>query len=588
MTSDDVNRDIEAAEPVEPDFEGCPATPLGMRRGVYFFVSPSGEFREFTFRELAAAGIESLMEGDFTWLGKMFAGATQRDLYGVQEARAWLIRKCSILGQFDPDMPVRELGVWKPADPNAPGLIAHLGRQVRWYRGGEIVVSRPGKLKDGALYTSAPAITAPSDVPATADDGKLMLRHFKSWRYRRGVDPELIVGWCAMALLGSAAPWRSHVIVTGRFGCGKTWLAGAVSAAMGDGAHSQANDYTRAGLQQKLQRQARPLILDEAESSAGPGEIGRVEHVVELLRFMSSGAGAKVLRGSVGGNVRVTSAVGAAYLSCILPPIMMPQDRSRFTSIELRALATEGAEVVEPSEVEAGTARLIKLSPAFRSRALLGYDRFLENLATWQRVLVGAGASHRDADQLASLLAGRDLMLSDETTVPDSAEREARGRLAALIEAPVLDERGDEGRQCLGHLLTSTVQSWSSGDQPTIAQMIIKAKGDDGDSVQARAKLAGLGMKIHELKDAEIGERVFLIANQNTVLDKIFLGTRWAGGQWGQALQYLDGVQPLSRIQKGAVWIEGLQVRTTALPMHYLPLTETEAAAAAEDTDIPF
>ncbi len=41
---DSVNRAIEAAEPVAPDFEGCPVIPLGHRNGEYFSSHPPVNF----------------------------------------------------------------------------------------------------------------------------------------------------------------------------------------------------------------------------------------------------------------------------------------------------------------------------------------------------------------------------------------------------------------------------------------------------------------------------------------------------------------------------------------------------------------
>ena len=387
------------------------------------------------------------------------------------------------------------------------------------------------------------------------------------------------MGWSGQALLGQAADWRAHIIVTGPYGSGKSWLANTVCRVMGDAAQPQVNDFTKAGLQQKYNQQARPLILDEAEPHSGQGDQGRVEMVVETLRNMSSGVGATVLRGSSEGRSRSSGVVGAAYLSSILPVPMQPQDRSRFTSVDLLDLRPNG----RPSQVEAEAEAMAAMSAAFRTRAIVGRLRFRENFTIWRAVLISCGMSPRDSDQLATILAGRDMMLQDTPTDQALAEKEAAGPLAELITEPVRDEMADEGAQCLAHLYTSASDSWINGQKMTFDELILSVRRGGDNSSDAAKLLGRSGLKL-KLNGAD--GPVLLVANQHQGLENVFKGTRWAKGVWRQALLYLDGVEPYSKKTTSLPRFHKEKRRAVVIPTSLLP-SEDEAAEEVDD-DIPF
>ena len=73
-----IRADIAAAEPVEPDppevvaAGPCPVTPLGATQGIYFYLSPKGEFRTLSYRNHSEAGIASLFDDQIDWLWQRF------------------------------------------------------------------------------------------------------------------------------------------------------------------------------------------------------------------------------------------------------------------------------------------------------------------------------------------------------------------------------------------------------------------------------------------------------------------------------------------------------------------------------------
>ena len=88
------------------------------------------------------------------------------------------------------------------------------------------------------------------------------------------------------------------------------------------------------------------------------------------------------------------------------------------------------------------------LSPRFRGRAVRGWPFYLDCFEVWRGALVTAGCDGRQADQLAALLAGRDLLLHDILPDSDSQAIELE-RLAPLLADTTAADRedGDAGHQ---------------------------------------------------------------------------------------------------------------------------------------------
>ena len=67
------------------------------------------------------------------------------------------------------------------------------------------------------------------------------------------------------------------------------------------------------------------------------------------------------------------------------PPLLDEQDRSRILEIGLLK-----GDPANESKVMDAIAAIEKLSPAFRSRALMGWQRFVDNLALYRAALIDA------------------------------------------------------------------------------------------------------------------------------------------------------------------------------------------------------
>jgi hypothetical protein len=542
----------------------CPVRPLGHRGGVYFYLSPRGELRTLAAREHNKLGIISLFEGDLEWC-RIAAPAFDKD--GAPRPGSWspdaiasfLMRACGQEGLYDPTMPVRSLGVWKGRD-GAP--IVHCGSDL--YVEGE---RQPAGVKlDGALYPAAARIAPPAAEPAGRDVGRKIAEGMRGlWSFEDPIGADLVMGWLGAAMLGAFPTWRAHIYVTAERGAGKTWLADLVSAALGAQAHAAMNNFTEAGLRQSLTGEARALVLDESEHD----ESSRVQAVIELLRHMSSGEGARAVRGSAGGSAQTFSVTGCAYLSSILHVPMKPQDRSRIAVVRLGQL-TGGPESTDRAERARALIKWAKEhSDQLRARAIANAPFFVELGQRYRRAFLERGADARQADQLATLAAGRDLMTQDETP-DDQALRAEVEAFDHVLEAAREDDASDgEGEQCLSQLYGYRMERWNGGEQRTLAETVMDAVAASTPRCAANDTLGRVGLKVRRNREGPGCH--LLVATRNVGLSRIFEGTRWAQGGWTQALRYLPGAEA-----HAAVKFAGVASKATALPTDLLPSEDLE------------
>lgn len=562
MSNEGIRRAIERAGAED----GCPVRALGQLDGTYFFVTQSGELRAVAHRDLSTNGILSLFEGQTEWLKKTFpkkdSNGNDIDDWAPRAAAAGLMRCCAEAGLFDDRLQVRRHGVWRgpvPDEGGAPMLVVHAGDAVmlagsdgapRWHR--------PGLLMDGALYAACASVPRPAVDEATAADGKRLLAALGLWNF---ADPAaghvLVLGFIGSALLGGAPTWRAHLLTTAAFGSGKTWLTRLIAAAMGPQAFA-VNNFTEAGLRQMLTGEARTMILDESEPDSRGG---RVQQVIELLRHMSSGDGARGVRGSPEGAARSFDVTGCAYLSSILGVSLQPQDRSRITQLELLPLGAGSGASSREERARNAITWAGSISGALRLRAVKGWPCFLANLAVFRGVLLEQGCDSRQADQFGTLLAGAEMLTSDAVV-----EREAAAGVVAHLARIIQDrqqedEEDGDGPQCLTLLLSSPVDHWRSGSRETIG-MVLSDQLDVGDKDTDRV-LRSYGLAV-DWSDRRAP--ALLVANRHQGLERIFAGTKWAQGVWAQSLKRLSGASA-----HGPESFGGAKSRCARVPHWHLP-----------------
>lgn len=546
-------------EPV--DWDGGPVTPLGHRQGHCYYVTRAGEVIAMTWRDHSKAGIRGLFGGKLAWLKHNFPrydsdGSPKVGTWNEDTAAAALIAKCDDEGIFDPDTPVRGCGVWKSA---AWGLIVHSGSTL-FYDGAD---HNAGEILDRKIYAAAAAAERPAfERPASAEDGRRLRAGLGLWRFASSVGADILLGFIGAGMLGGAPDWRVHVLVLGKWGSGKSWLSDYVKATFGGGA-MDANDVTEAALRQAFTNQARVILLDEAESDETSAT--RIQAIVTLLRRMSGGAGARAMRGSPGGQVTTFNVTGCAYLAAILPPALKPQDRSRIAVVELDALPVGEAAIAGRQEALDAIAWAVKNSARLRARALAGYGRFLDTFEVYRAAFLRQGLDPREAERMATILAGRDLLIYDHVPDSDSVE-ETVARFADYIgEAQREADEDGEGQECLAYLMTAQSEMLEGGRRPLISELVMRAF--DKADAQARVDLARHGMRVEGWQEEDPRYHYLVVANRHGVTQRILKPTRWADGRHIQALAYLPSAKRTPKaLRFGGILSRGVMIGAWDLP----------------------
>ena len=559
-----------------------PVRPIGHRMMRFYFFNRSGELVELAAQAL---GQKSVLRALF---GGADAEAYLRNRwphfdkdgnwtqgFNTSACSGWLTDSCIDLGIFDPDrLPLRGHGVWR-----AQGAIAiHVGGKVIFLaEDGQPLETRPaGFATRGALWPAQDDVPPPAPA-CDAATAQQVERMFARWNWWNLGEERIFTGLWAAGLLGAAIGWRSHGILVGPAGTGKSTLLELYCDLSPLALFL--NGYTEAGVRQLLSGRAAPLVLDEADEDAE--SMGRLQRVISLLRLASGGAGGKVVKGSGEGRPTLHTFTSPTVLGSIFAPPLMSQDASRITKMELIPIPA-GA---PPLPIEAMKSWSQKQAPGLWGRAITGLQRFRNNLATVRAVLLAPPykCAPRLADQLGTILAARAMILEDDPLDARAAEDDILA-VRWLLRSPAQAAEEGASTLCLQHLMTSQPDVWENGQKPTIESLVSRAVGAADED--ARRKLVNIGLKLARFPFSGNGPECLLVARSHAALAKIFTATPWAGGRWCDALKYLPGASsPADPVS----FCKGFKPRAVVIPLDCLPGDDDGAPkpAPVDVDDIP-
>eukprot|EP01009_Symbiontida_sp_KSa7_P007269 NODE_3_length_6198_cov_35.846642_g2_i0.p1 GENE.NODE_3_length_6198_cov_35.846642_g2_i0~~NODE_3_length_6198_cov_35.846642_g2_i0.p1 ORF type:complete len:589 (+),score=184.60 NODE_3_length_6198_cov_35.846642_g2_i0:2670-4436(+) len=553
-----------STEDERPDFEAkmedhCPFAPLGFSGQHYHLLNISGELVSLNANQLEKASTQAaLVHGDITWFKEAYPPQDQRQQFDAASSRNWIMMACHAKGYFDPTQhKLRKTGVWKVGSGSASRLLAHTGNSIYF----EGTTHAPGFQKEGAYYLISAPIPKMADrkQAASVEDCRAIYDVVRTWTFKDpDTGPDLWFGWLMAALYGGAPDWRVHMMVAAERGSGKSWLVRLVDELLG-GLAQFANDATEAGIRQAAEGRSGAILYDEAEGDPAGG----VKRVIELIRRMSGGAGAVTLRGSAGGKSTTFVVAGVAYVTAILPPVLEPQDKSRFVQVDLGPLTKGKDGMANEIAVEKIFARTAELSPKLRRRSFDNWERFRLSLEAYRDAFAALDVGPRDSLRFATVLAGRDIGLHDELLEGDYYEFDA-ARFLPLIEQTLSDGEDGEGSACLKQILSTPLKKLRVDNSCNIGEQIAFALGNDEG---ANKILGRLGLKALPKWKDENGDGALLVANAHPMLEDIYNGSKWPGQQWVQALRYLDGASALGK----PVRFAGVLQKCTRVPARYLP-----------------
>lgn len=556
-----------------PDVKLSPVIPLGFHGGKVSFAMPEGEIRHEP-----ASKVGSMLRADIfaCQAGQAFLthwrdedGKFQRELASV-----WFVRQCREAGLWNGKREQRGLGVW----PGAGGVVVlHRGLEIWTFppKGKTVVTSVAETLRDpkGPLYLLRPTAPAPGKA-ATAGDGLWLRQHLDNWRFEAlGVEgltgADIVAGWLGGAMLGAVAPFRAHMMVDALAGSGKTTLMHFIAAAMAAHEVEVIDSFTPAGLKNELGGQARPVLIDEAESSPG-GQDGKgpVEQALTLLRSMSTGMGGTRKQGDIGGGSVTLTAVGAVMMAAISPPRLGSADASRI--VEVRLLPLVGGASPGPlttdSDLEAARLKAQALGPSLLGRALDGARRYRDDAAQIKAALGRAGEAPRTADLIAMLAAGRRLLLFDDPLTPEAADEEARLWRPLMRKREQADVSSNPGADALAFLMDADSGHFVSDRRATIGELIRRQTSHEKEYEHT---LRAHGLLVLDFWPGEPGppRPWLLVANHHPALEKIFGRSAWP--DWRRTFEHLDAMGPdyATRVTEPRRFGVGIKQRTIAIPL---------------------
>jgi hypothetical protein len=441
-------------------------------------------------------------------------------------------------GMWNPTERVRGRGAWRGEDGE---LIYHAGSWL--WRAGEL--TRSGTEIGRHFYPLRPALPLPWREPVEGFDnpaieiGKLL----QTWSWERPkVDPFIVLGWMAAAMMSGALPWRPSVFLVGDKAVGKSTLQHLMKLVLGDGV-LKTDDTTEAGIYQRLGMDALPVQIDELESTQ---DNRKVLAVVNLARLAASG-GVR-LRGGQDHKGVEFAANSCFFFSAINPPPMNSADWSRMAKLTVSRLDPERLKAAP----EINARRLADAGRKMLRRLLDHFGEFDALFQHYRRALSAGGHDGRGCDTYGVLLTCAHLVLGDEGVDALGLPIDGFDHWADWLAVSSLSEMADQDenwRECLSWLLQFRVDAWRNGKHQRVGHVLDAVRGGldrtlELEPAKELLALAGLGLRVNPAAPPREWWKGLLLAvpNRGDAVAQIFAGSKWGGGPggagvWGSALR---------------------------------------------------
>jgi len=481
-------------------------------------------------------------------------------------AENWLIAMAYRKGFYDPAMS-RGRGAWI----DQGRIVYHFGNMLL-VDGVETPVTA---IESKYVYEQGKLLPPPSGTRLTDAEGRAIFDLAKKFRWAKPGSAILLAGFVALAAVCGALKWRPHIWITGSQGSGKTTiLDDFVSVLMaGTALFSQGNS-TEAGIRQKLQSDALPVLFDESEQNDEKAE-ARVQSVLALARQASSESGAKTYKGTASGEGTDFLIRSMFCLSSIQVNIKNDADRARLTVLGLRSSHDGEVDVGWPALKEAlyMLARDADLPARLMRRSLDLLPVTFQNIDVFVVAAAKRFGSQREGDQYGTLMAGAwSLVNSGVATAEQADAMIARYDWSEYVE----HTESDESTNALSALLAVQIRMPIGGNL-SVHELICSAADDATDFAQRKTAYDTLrrhGVVIDH-GDAEfIGTHLFVAYSAaDRMRDSMPIATRL--GFKGHMKRLKEGRKP-----KDPIWMPGGNGRGVMIPMTMI--LRSEATASAE------
>lgn len=524
----------------------CPVQIVGRdpSSGRIYAITATGHFRAIekydlpTYIDLWAPRVDRLKWAFPGWGKKKVLDPDTRELVEKpfinrierDKVTECLIQEGARRGDFDPNSQHRGRGGW--ADSQG-GFVWHSGGWLWTSNGRRLERSRP-VMYDGFLYTRQASTIEPWAEPVTTQESPALriLKELQSWNWQRPyLDPVLVLGWIATALMGGALKARPILFTTGGAGVGKSTLLETLNKTLAGAVISTVNT-TAAGIYQRAKQDSLPFLVDELESKPGSS---RADNVIELARVAYTGG--DISRGGQDHEATTFTARNSFGFFAINAPPMGAQDKSRMAMLNLARLdSTHGIKHAIDIRDTDGRMLLRQIMDGWADFS----GRLMQNY--WM-ALRPQGLDSRAIDTFGTLMAAAELLVGPEALEDIGLPVTDETALGAMVAAATRVERSetmDNWHACLDHLFQSPIDAWRDGVKPTVGSVCEKLRDDlmEVPYARERLELVGLGAKgAGMITVAPTLGPVLAVPTDSPMLKRIFADTIWQQGVWYSALK---------------------------------------------------
>jgi putative DNA primase/helicase len=552
-----------AAAPAEP-LPSAPFTCLGFDDGGYFY-QPNNTGQVIRIGRASHTAVNLLALAPVAYWETLFPSKSGPSW---TTAASSLFQQQARVGIYSPDR-IRGRGAWW--DDGRPVL--HLGDRLLVNGTLHPITNQPPSRFN---YQRLASIDLPTDIePLTDQQGAEILDIASRFLWEVPASGLLLAGWAALAPICGSLAWRPHVWLTASAGSGKSAiLERFLGTLLQDIALWPEGSTTESAIRQELRADAKPVIMDEAESNE-VADRKRIQDILALARVASSSSTRGFVgRGGADGVAQRYTARAMFLLCSISTALKQGADSSRFAQLTLR-----NPKVLSPEQRRAHWEGLDRdmtalITPDVGHRMLLRSVQLIpvirDSVAVFRRAAALHFDSQRQGDQYGTLLAGAWSLMNARV----ATEADARGLIegndwAAYKESA---EQADEDR-CLQHILQHQLRvevertEISAGKVFSRNATITRTVWELVEAIRGNAEPADVPADAAEAHLGRIGIRVMdgrlVIANTALGLQKILASTAWAHS-WPTVLSRIPG-----STKPGKVRFKGMadSSRAVSLPL---------------------
>lgn len=471
---------------------------------------------------------------------EMVFPAKKEGQFNLNQAQDYMFRMSDAKGPFSPS--IRGRGAWidqgRVVVHNGPFLLVNSER---------VELGSPD-FRTRHTYENAPDLGFVLTEPLIVDEGRQLLELLGMLNWERPINAALMLGWCSVAPVCGALPWRPHIWLTAPAGGGKSWvfqhvvrrmLAGSALAVQGDS--------TEAGLRQTLGHDAMPVVFDEAENE-DERAASRIQNVLALMRTASADDGGLLVKGSAGGNARSFKIRSCFAYASIVVQLKQQADKSR---VSVLGLIKDTSEPAQERFADFAKRYRVLVDDDFvlrmRTRVVQTLPLLLKNTEVFRTVATRILGDARAGDQVGTLLAGAYTLTND---VP-ATEELAEGWIAENDWSEERSKDETDELKLLSIILErkERVETGNGVLTRNIGELIRLGFGiNTGDQIVselARETLERNGIKV------DILNKVFVISNTHSVIREWLRNSAYTQNH-SKVLQRLPGAEPTKPMRFGS------------------------------------